>query len=66
MRLGGVVQWGELEYLRAVRFALSYGGEVELRTQVGQLLIGMSRFEALGDWRSGSNAVLHLQLRLNF
>lgn len=66
LRLGGVVQWGELEYLRAVRFALSYGGEVELRTQVGQLLIGMSRFEALGDWHSGSNAVLHLQLRLNF
>lgn len=66
VRMGGIFQVGELEYLQAVRFALSYGAEVELRTQVGGLLIGLSRFHPVGNWRTASNAVLHLQMRFTF
>lgn len=65
-RLGIHVQWGELEYERLIRFALSYGGEVALHTTVGQLLLGMSRFYSISAWYGEQDWLLHLQLRFTF
>ena len=65
-RLGGIFQAGELLYNHTVQYALSYGGELELRTNAGQLLLGMSRFVPLRNWLSAQNWLLHLQLQLTF
>ena len=65
-RLGVLMQCGELEYESSIRFALSYGGEVALRTTVGQLLLGMSRFYPIGAWQGEQEWLLHLQLRFTF
>ena len=65
-RLGGIFQAGELLYNDTVQYALSYGGELELRTNAGQLLLGMSRFVPLRNWLSAQNWLLHLQLQLTF
>ena len=65
-RLGVLMQCGELEYESSIRFALSYGGEVALRTTVGQLLLGMSRFYPIGAWQGEQDWLLHLQLRFTF
>ncbi|MGP1362739.1 MAG: hypothetical protein ACTTKZ_03530 [Bacteroides sp.] len=64
---GGITtQLGELKYQDMERWAISYGGELKLRTNAGILNIGISQFRALKHWLPLQKTMLHFRLKISF